>query len=55
MAVESYGFDVYRDLLTSAGLRTPPIYVDESGARIDDGQVWLNLAGHDGLVLRAAL
>ena len=36
VAVESYGFDVYRDLLTSAGLRTPPIYVDESGARTND-------------------
>ena len=36
VAVESYGFDVYRDLLTSAGLHTPPIYVDESGARTDD-------------------
>jgi GntR family transcriptional regulator / MocR family aminotransferase len=35
IAVESYGFDVYRDLLTSAGLRTPPLYVDESGARTD--------------------
>jgi GntR family transcriptional regulator / MocR family aminotransferase len=36
VAVESYGFDVYRDLLTSAGLRIPPIYVDESGARTND-------------------
>ena len=36
IAVESYGFDVYRDLLTSAGLRTPPLYVDESGACTDD-------------------
>jgi len=36
VAVESYGFDVYRDLLTSAGLLTPPIYVDESGARTSD-------------------
>ncbi len=36
VAVESYGFDVYRDLLTGAGLRTPPLYVDESGARTDD-------------------
>jgi GntR family transcriptional regulator/MocR family aminotransferase len=36
VAVESYGFDVYRDLLTEAGLHTPPIYVDESGARTDD-------------------
>ena len=36
VAVESYGFDVYRDALASAGLRTPPLYVDESGARTDD-------------------
>ena len=36
VAVESYGFDVYRDLLTDAGLRTPPVYVDEGGARTSD-------------------
>jgi GntR family transcriptional regulator/MocR family aminotransferase len=36
VAVESYGFDVYRDLLSSAGLRIPPLYVDESGARTGD-------------------
>ena len=36
VAVESYGFDLYRDLLTSVGLRTPPLYVDENGARTDD-------------------
>lgn len=36
VAVESYGLDLYRDLLTSAGLRTPPLYVDEHGARTDD-------------------
>jgi GntR family transcriptional regulator/MocR family aminotransferase len=36
VAVESYGFDVYRDLLADAGLRTPPLYVDECGARTDD-------------------
>jgi GntR family transcriptional regulator/MocR family aminotransferase len=39
VAVESYGFDVYRDLLTSAGLLSPPIYVDESGAR---PAIWRN-------------
>lgn len=33
IAVESYGFDVYRRLLMSAGLRITPIGVDESGAR----------------------
>jgi GntR family transcriptional regulator/MocR family aminotransferase len=36
VAVESYGLDLYRDLLTRAGLRTPPVPVDEHGARIDD-------------------
>jgi GntR family transcriptional regulator/MocR family aminotransferase len=36
VAVESYGFDAYRDLLAAAGLRTPPLYVDECGARTDD-------------------
>ena len=36
VAVESYGFDVYRDLLASAGLRTSALYVDENGARTDD-------------------
>ncbi|RKN33979.1 MocR-like pyridoxine biosynthesis transcription factor PdxR [Micromonospora musae] len=43
LAVESYGLDVYRDLLTSAGLRIPPLYVDEHGARTDD------LAGLSGV------
>ena len=36
IAVESYGFDMYRDLLSSVGLRTPPVYVDEHGARTED-------------------
>lgn len=36
VAVESYGLDLYRDLLTSAGLRTPPLSVDEYGARTDE-------------------
>ena len=36
VAVESYGLDLYRDLLTGAGLRTPPLYVDEYGARTDE-------------------
>lgn len=36
VAVESYGFDVYRDRLADAGLRTPPLYVDERGARTED-------------------
>jgi GntR family transcriptional regulator / MocR family aminotransferase len=33
VAVESYGFDVYRGILTAAGLRTLPLLVDEEGAR----------------------
>lgn len=36
VAVESYGLDLHRDLLTGAGLRTPPVHVDEHGARTDD-------------------
>ncbi|WP_329166018.1 PLP-dependent aminotransferase family protein [Streptomyces sp. NBC_01717] len=36
VAVESYGLDLYRDLLTGAGLRTPPVHVDEHGARTED-------------------
>ncbi len=36
VAVESYGLDLHRDVLTDAGLRLPPLYVDERGARTDD-------------------
>jgi GntR family transcriptional regulator/MocR family aminotransferase len=36
VAVESYGFDVHRDVLTRAGLRTPALHVDERGARTGD-------------------
>src|SRR4051812_14049539 len=36
VAVESYGLHIYRDLLTRAGLRIPPLYVDEYGARTED-------------------
>jgi GntR family transcriptional regulator/MocR family aminotransferase len=36
VAVEAYGFGAYRDLLTGAGLRIPPLYVDERGARTGD-------------------
>jgi glycosidase len=39
--------------LFEEGSDLEPVY-GGSGARIDDGQVWLNLAGHDGLVLQAA-
>lgn len=34
VAVESYGLGIYRHLLGNAGLRIPPIAVDERGARI---------------------
>ncbi|WP_098021962.1 aminotransferase-like domain-containing protein, partial [Streptomyces sp. wa1071] len=33
VAVESYGLDVHRDLLTDAGLRTPCLPLDEHGSR----------------------
>jgi GntR family transcriptional regulator/MocR family aminotransferase len=36
VAVEAYGLDIFRDVLTGAGLRTPPLYVDGSGARTGD-------------------
>jgi len=36
VAVEAYGLDLYRDLLSAAGLDTPPLFVDEYGARTDD-------------------
>jgi GntR family transcriptional regulator/MocR family aminotransferase len=36
VAVESYGLDIYREPLTSAGIRTLPLYVDEDGARTSD-------------------
>ncbi|MFI6086082.1 PLP-dependent aminotransferase family protein [Streptomyces sp. NPDC051217] len=36
VSVESYGLDIYRDLLTSTGLRVPPLYVDEHGTRTED-------------------
>ena len=36
VAVEAYGLDAHRDLLASAGLRTPPLHVDERGARTED-------------------
>ncbi|OBF28440.1 GntR family transcriptional regulator [Mycobacterium sp. ACS1612] len=36
VAVESYGFDVYRGVLNAAGLHTPPLFVDEQGARTTD-------------------
>jgi GntR family transcriptional regulator/MocR family aminotransferase len=36
VAVEAYGLDLFRELLANAGLHTPPLYVDDHGARIDD-------------------
>jgi GntR family transcriptional regulator/MocR family aminotransferase len=36
VAVEAYGLDLYRALLTDTGLRIPPLLVDEHGARTDD-------------------
>ncbi|MET9465222.1 PLP-dependent aminotransferase family protein [Streptomyces sp. NPDC006544] len=36
IAVEGYGLDVHRDLLTGAGLRTRPLEVDAEGARTQD-------------------
>jgi GntR family transcriptional regulator/MocR family aminotransferase len=36
VAVESYGLDLHRDLLTRIGLRTAPLHVDERGARTED-------------------
>nr|WP_156935219.1 PLP-dependent aminotransferase family protein [Pseudonocardia spinosispora] len=36
VAVEAYGLDLYRDILTGAGLRTPTLAVDERGAHTDD-------------------
>ncbi|MFF4577637.1 PLP-dependent aminotransferase family protein [Streptomyces sp. NPDC001373] len=36
MAVEGYSLDLHRDLLTGAGLRTRPLWVDGAGARTAD-------------------
>ncbi|MFI6097016.1 PLP-dependent aminotransferase family protein [Lentzea sp. NPDC051213] len=35
VAVEAYGLPLHRDLLARAGLRTPPVPLDQHGARID--------------------
>ncbi|MET9882197.1 PLP-dependent aminotransferase family protein [Streptomyces sp. NPDC006430] len=45
VAVEGYGLDVHRELLTRAGLRTRPLTVDAAGARTPD------LPGEVGAVL----
>ncbi|MEV6688680.1 PLP-dependent aminotransferase family protein [Streptomyces sp. NPDC051130] len=36
VAVEGYGLDVHRELLTEAGLRTHPLRLDGAGARTDE-------------------
>ncbi|WP_055586449.1 MocR-like pyridoxine biosynthesis transcription factor PdxR [Peterkaempfera griseoplana] len=36
VAVEAYGLGLYRGLLANAGLHTPPLDVDDHGARVDD-------------------
>ncbi|MFD6987471.1 PLP-dependent aminotransferase family protein [Streptomyces sp. NPDC059943] len=36
VAVESYGLDFHRDILTAAGLRTPALPIDELGTRTDE-------------------
>ncbi|AXK32918.1 PLP-dependent aminotransferase family protein [Streptomyces armeniacus] len=36
VAVESYGLWIHRDILTGAGVRTPPLAVDGQGARVAD-------------------
>ncbi|MEU6892796.1 PLP-dependent aminotransferase family protein [Streptomyces sp. NPDC046557] len=36
VAVEGYGLDIHRDLLTEAGLRTHPLRLDGAGARTDE-------------------
>lgn len=51
VAVESYGFDVHRSLLTETGLRISPIRVDESGARTVD---LAQLRGVDAVLLTPA-
>lgn len=44
VAVEEYGLDIYRSVLSEAGMRIPPLGVDSGGARIDQ-LVDLNDAG----------
>jgi GntR family transcriptional regulator / MocR family aminotransferase len=48
VAVEAYGLDLYRELLTGAGLAIPPLPVDEQGARVGD------LAGAGAVLLTPA-
>ena len=51
VAIEAYGFDTYRDLLASAGLQTPALYVDDCGARTD---ALTDLKGVAGVLLTPA-
>jgi len=36
VAVEGYGFEIYRDILRNSGLAVSPLPVDEHGARVDE-------------------
>jgi GntR family transcriptional regulator/MocR family aminotransferase len=51
VAVEAYGLDLYRALLTDAGVSIPPLLVDEHGARTDD---LASLSGVGGVLLTPA-
>ncbi len=51
MAVEQYGLDLYRALLTEAGLGIPPIPVDGHGARTDN---LVNMKGVGAVLLTPA-
>ncbi|MDI3419802.1 MocR-like pyridoxine biosynthesis transcription factor PdxR [Streptomyces luteolus] len=50
VAVDSYGLDVHRELLTTAGLRTPPLPYDERATRTDQ----LTRLGPDAVLLTPA-
>jgi GntR family transcriptional regulator/MocR family aminotransferase len=50
VAVEAYGLDLYRDVLAQAGLSTPLLDVDGSGARVDE----LAASGADAVLLTPA-
>lgn len=50
IAVESYGLDLYRAVLAEAGLRIPPLVIDDHGARVSD----LQEVGADAVLLTPA-
>lgn len=55
VAVESYGLDFHRDILTAAGLRTPALPLDELGTRTEEltsGEG--ELRGVDGVLMTPA-